>query len=191
MSKATSQLINSAKAGGRGRRQGALSNIWELPATTTTTTTSSSVKKKKTAAAEAKQVIKIDDSSSQDLECVVVEPKLKRPRTTTTTLSSSSKSAVVLVTIDASDSDSDDDFVKMPSKRKHVRTSNFVVSDDSSDVQPVAEPVKMGHKRSAEEICLPSSPPLFRHGSPTVERHNSQSSSTMAGSLPSSSFVTA
>ncbi|KAJ2458458.1 hypothetical protein GGF42_002055 [Coemansia sp. RSA 2424] len=109
----------------------------------------------------------------------MVEPELparKKPRNAPAPSGSSRRAAVarmpvVLVRID--DTDDDDDFVKTTNKRKHLKASNVVVSSDSSDVQPV--PTKLARKWSIENVCLPSSPPLLRHGSPTVERHNSQS----------------
>ncbi|KAJ2350745.1 hypothetical protein GGH92_002200 [Coemansia sp. RSA 2673] len=144
----------------------------------------------KAASASTSQIIKIDDS--QDLECIVLEPEFtarKKPRNTAPSSSSriaagAPRSANIPVSVD----DSDDDFVETPSKRKSTKhKGNF--SSDSSDVQPVdcairalkiaATPAvratKLARKLSIVEVCLPSSPPLLRHGSPTVERHNSQS----------------
>ncbi|KAJ2756035.1 hypothetical protein GGI19_001155 [Coemansia pectinata] len=149
----------------------------------------------KSASASTSQIIKIDDSNSQDLECIVLEPELttrKMPRNTSSTASSSSRRAAVApravsILIPVGVDDSDDDFIETPSKRKPSKHSDFI-SDASSDVQPVdcaikalkiattpvARPTKLARKLSIVEVCLPSSPPLLRHGSPTVERHNSQ-----------------
>ncbi|KAJ2323419.1 hypothetical protein GGI00_005630, partial [Coemansia sp. RSA 2681] len=169
-----------------------LSNLWELPPLTPKASMKpptdasrrpSALRQRRSARAATgdisttSEVIKIDDNS-QDLECIMVEPELparKKPRNAPAPSGSSRRAAVarmpvVLVRIDDTD---DDDFVKTTNKRKHLKASNVVVSSDSSDVQPV--PTKMARKWSIENICLPSSPPLLRHGSPTVERHNSQS----------------
>ncbi|KAJ2817431.1 hypothetical protein GGI24_005400, partial [Coemansia furcata] len=154
----------------------------------------------KTASASTSQIIKIDDSTSQNLECIELEPALptrKKPRNTPATASSISRRAVVAskpasILIPVRVDDSDDDFVETLSKRKPSKHCD-VISDDSSDVQPVdraieamriaSTPVtrstKLARKRSVEEVCLPSSPPLLRHGSPTVERHNSQTQSML------------
>ncbi|KAJ1825029.1 hypothetical protein GGH91_000293 [Coemansia sp. RSA 2671] len=161
----------------------------------------------KAASASATQIIKIDDSNSPDVECIVLEPTLpaqKKPRNTPQAASSCSRRAAATlkpasVVISVGVDDSDDDFVEPPSKRKSSKHSEIII-DDSSDVQPVghtikalkiapapvAHPKRLARKPSAEEVCLPSSPPLLRHGSPTIERHNSQTQNMPALDMASS-----
>ncbi|KAJ2000640.1 hypothetical protein GGI04_004069 [Coemansia thaxteri] len=88
------------------------------------------------------------------------------------------------------DVDDDDDFVEIVDKRKPLKQAARVsgvskvaqIVTTRTTEPPMAVPVavvsksaKLVRTRSVEEVCLPSSPPLLRSGSPTITRHNSQS----------------